>query len=119
MEMATGKQRLTKGIPNMKYKKIIGASLLLFSMASGKASAITEDETKKIIATVDEKQRSTGDYTSTVVIEEWEKKKDVKAKDPYDLKKAFEARVYRRDADDQLIILFSKPKAEAGKGYLR
>jgi Outer membrane lipoprotein-sorting protein len=30
-----------------------------------------------------------------------------------------EALIYRRDADDKLMILFSKPKAEAGKGYLR
>ena len=27
--------------------------------------------------------------------------------------------VYRRDADDKLMILFTKPKGEAGKGYLR
>jgi hypothetical protein len=27
--------------------------------------------------------------------------------------------VYRRDADDQLVLLFLKPQAEAGKGYLR
>ncbi|WP_164021947.1 outer membrane lipoprotein-sorting protein, partial [Pyxidicoccus trucidator] len=30
-----------------------------------------------------------------------------------------EAFIYRRDADDKLMILFSKPKTEAGKGYLR
>lgn len=90
-----------------------------FAALPARAWALNEDETKKVIALVDERQRNTGDYNSGVVIEEWEKKKEDKAKDPYDLKKAFEARVYRRDADDQLIILFTKPKAEAGKGYLR
>jgi hypothetical protein len=30
-----------------------------------------------------------------------------------------EAMVYRRDGDDKLMILFTKPKGEAGKGYLR
>lgn len=103
-------------------KKSIFTSLLLsFAAYAPSAKALTEEETKKVIFTVDEKQRNSGDYASTVVIEEWEKKKgsDKSAKDPYDLKKAFEARVYRRDEDDQLIILFSKPKAEAGKGYLR
>lgn len=101
----------------MNFKRVILTFLAL--LAAGKALALSEDETKKLVAVIDEKQRNTGDYASTVIIEEWEKKKDLKAKDPYDLKKAFEARTYRRDADDQLIILFSKPKAEAGKGYLR
>ncbi|RZA22592.1 MAG: outer membrane lipoprotein-sorting protein [Proteobacteria bacterium] len=103
-------------------KHLVYTSLFLSAVIGSQAKALTEDETKKVVATVDEKQRNSGDYASTVVIEEWEKKKDaaaVKAKDPYELKKAFEARVYRRDEDDQLIILFSKPKAEAGKGYLR
>ncbi|OFZ82762.1 MAG: outer membrane lipoprotein-sorting protein [Bdellovibrionales bacterium RIFOXYD1_FULL_53_11] len=27
--------------------------------------------------------------------------------------------VYRRDADDKILILFTKPKEEAGKGYLK
>lgn len=101
----------------MNFKRVILSTFAL--LAAGKAFALNEDETKKLVAVIDEKQRNTGDYASTVIIEEWEKKKDLKAKDPYDLKKAFEARTYRRDADDQLIILFSKPKAEAGKGYLR
>lgn len=101
----------------MSFKRALLLSLALVS--AGKARALTDDETKKLVAVIDEKQRNTGDYASTVIIEEWEKKKDPKAKDPYELKKAFEARTYRRDADDQLIILFSKPKAEAGKGYLR
>lgn len=92
--------------------------VMAFAVLPAKAWALNEEETKKVVALVDERQRNSGDYNSAVVIEEWEKKKDT-AKNPYDLKKAFEARVYRRDADDQLIILFTKPKAEAGKGYLR
>lgn len=102
-------------------KKFRYAVCLLAVLVTSQAKALNEEETKKIVSTVDEKQRNSGDYASTVVIEEWEKKKSAAkdAKDPYELKKAFEARVYRRDEDDNLIILFSKPKAEAGKGYLR
>lgn len=74
------------------------------------AGALNEAETKKLVAEVDEKQRNTGDYRSTVFIEQKEKDKATKA---------FEARVFRRDADDKWMILFTKPKAEAGKGYLR
>jgi hypothetical protein len=59
---------------------------------------------------VDTRQRNVGDYASVVFI-------DQKTKDG--ATKAFEARVYRRDADEKLMILFTKPKAEAGKGYLR
>lgn len=101
---------------SIRYTALLGLAL-----GSLQAKALTEEETKKVVVVVDEKQRNSGDYASTVVIEEWEKKKGdaAKSKEPYELKKAFEARVYRRDDDDQLIILFSKPKAEAGKGYLR
>lgn len=102
-------------------KKYPLALSLMAILLSSHAKALTEEETKKVVAQVDEKQRNSGDYASTVVIEEWEKKKTAAKDDKssYDLKKAFEARVYRRDDDDNLIILFSKPKAEAGKGYLR
>ena len=31
----------------------------------------------------------------------------------------YELLVYRRDNEDKLIFLFTKPKAEQGKGYLR
>jgi len=101
----------------MNISRAIVFSIALVS--SVKALALSEDETKKLVGVIDEKQRNTGDYASIVVIEQWEKSKVPNAKEPYELKKAFEARTYRRDADDQLIILFSKPKAEAGKGYFR
>ncbi len=101
----------------MRIHRSILVSLLLVSTT--KAWALNEDETKKLVAVIDERQRSQGDYASTVIIEQWDKSKDPKAKEPYELKKAFEARTYRRDADEQMIILFTKPKAEAGKGYFR
>lgn len=74
------------------------------------ALALNEKETADLIALVDDRQRNTGDYASTGFIDQKEKDGSTKA---------FEARVYRRDADDKWMILFTKPKAEAGKGYLR
>jgi Outer membrane lipoprotein-sorting protein len=65
---------------------------------------------KDLVKTIDDKQRNSGDYQSNVLIEQKEKNKP---------NKAFEANVYRRDADDKWMILFLKPKAESGKGYLR
>ncbi len=85
--------------------------LLTLAMTAGHdAFALSEKETADLVAIVDDRQRNTGDYASTVFIDQ--KEKDGTAK-------AFEARVYRRDADDKWMILFTKPKAEAGKGYLR
>lgn len=90
-------------------RRMIWVGLLLFNQAQ-QALALSEQETKQLIGVVDERQRNTGDYASTVFIDQ--KERDGTSK-------AFEAKVFRRDADDKWMILFSKPKAEAGKGYLR
>lgn len=90
----------------------LGTSLLLLSLTLPVAASAepTQAEVDKIIAEVDERQRNSGDWKTLAYIEQ-------KEKDKNDL--AYEAVVYRRDADDKLMILFLKPKAEAGKGYLR
>jgi outer membrane lipoprotein-sorting protein len=63
-----------------------------------------------VVKTIDDRQRNSGDYKTLIYMERKEKdKNDV----------VFEAVVYRRDADDKLMILFLQPKAERGKGYLR
>lgn len=85
----------------------LAASLLV---ARGADAALSEPEMLDILRAVDERTGSTGDYKALVFIEQKEKGKD-------DL--LYDAVVYRRDADDKLMILFLRPKAEAGKGYLR
>lgn len=74
------------------------------------AMALDAKATQELISLIDDRQRNSGDYSSVVFI-------DQKTKDGSD--KAFEARVYRRDQDDKWMMLFTKPKSEAGKGYLR
>ncbi|RYF10190.1 MAG: outer membrane lipoprotein-sorting protein, partial [Deltaproteobacteria bacterium] len=59
---------------------------------------------------VDERQRNTGDYRAQIYLEQKEKNRN-------DI--LYDAVVYRRDADDKMMIMFLKPKSEAGKGYLR
>lgn len=86
------------------------AALLLSVFTCSPLLALDAKKTAELIALVDDRQRNTGDYASTVFIDQKEKDGSTKA---------FEARVYRRDADDKWMILFTKPKAEAGKGYLR
>jgi len=64
----------------------------------------------EILRGIDQRVKSPGDFKSIVYIEQHEKDKPDVARD---------ALVYRRDADQKLMILFTKPKTEAGKGYLR
>src|SRR5512145_750682 len=74
------------------------------------APALTAAELKKVVATVDERQRNSGDWKALCYMEAKEKgKTDV----------VYELLVYRRDEDDKQMFLFTKPRSEAGKGYLR
>ncbi len=83
--------------------------LMTFAYSSH-SFALDDKQVKELVLLIDDRQRNSGDYASTVFIDQKEKDGSTKA---------FEARVYRRDADDKWMILFTKPKAEAGKGYLR
>jgi outer membrane lipoprotein-sorting protein len=74
------------------------------------AHALTSAEMVEILETIDDRQSNSGDYKALAYIEQKERDKD-------DL--LYEAVIYRRDDDDKLMILFTRPKAEAGKGYLR
>lgn len=82
---------------------------LLFSSMLAFA-APTPAEMVGMLTTIDDRQENSGDYKSLVYIENKQAGKS-------DL--VYQAVVYRRDADDKLIILFVKPQSEAGKGYLR
>lgn len=70
----------------------------------------TPAELVKILQVIDDRQQNGGDYKSQVYIER-------KEKDKSDL--VYQAVVYRRDVTDKLVILFTAPREEAGKGYLR
>jgi hypothetical protein len=85
---------------------------LVLSMFLGvaRAEALPEAKLVEMLGVIDERQKNNGDYTSLVFIEQKESGKA-------DL--VYQAVVYRRDVDDKLVILFVKPQAEAGKGYLR
>lgn len=70
----------------------------------------SESEMRDLLRVIDDRTSSSTDFKSLVYIEQ-------KEKDREDL--LYEAVVYRRDEDDKLMILFLRPKQEAGKGYLR
>jgi hypothetical protein len=86
------------------------ALLALLALAPAYGVALTPPELAKVVSTIDDRQRNSGDWKSLCYMEQKEKgKTDV----------VYELLVYRRDADDKQMFLFTKPKSEAGKGYLR
>ncbi|NTX04306.1 MULTISPECIES: outer membrane lipoprotein-sorting protein [unclassified Myxococcus] len=95
----------------MSLKNLLSAAALSVAMLSAPvALALEPAAMTQMLATIDDRQRNGGDYKSLIYMEQKEKDKTDNVR---------EAFVYRRDADDKLMILFSKPKTEAGKGYLR
>ncbi len=92
-------------------RTLAALALLVCTLAPALAhAALSQDEMVAALKVLDDRQQNSGDYKSLVLIEQKEKGKT-------DL--LYEAVVYRRDEDDKLMILFRKPKSEAGKGYLR
>src|SRR5512142_2921235 len=83
---------------------------LLLLAAAPATRALTQQETDALVKLVDDRQRSSGDYKALCYME-------AKEKDKTDV--VYELLVYRREAEEKLMLLFSKPKSEAGKGYLR
>jgi len=82
----------------------------LISPPSFADTGLTTDKMVEILRGIDQRIRSPGDYKALVYLEQREKDKP-------DIVR--EGLVYRRDVDQKLMILFTKPKTEAGKGYLR
>ncbi len=90
--------------------KALGLTLVTLLGLPAVALAIPQDKVDAIVKELDERQRNSGDYKALAYIEQ-------KERDKNDL--VYQAVIYRRDEDDKLMILFLKPKSEAGKGYLR
>lgn len=79
-------------------------------LARAAHAAASKDEMVEILKVVDDRQRNSGDWRSVAYIEQKEKNKvDV----------VYEALVFRRSEDQKFMILFTKPKASQGQGYLR
>lgn len=83
---------------------------LAIALTAAPAFALEKADMVKLLAEIDDRQRNGGDYKALIYLEQ-------KEKDKADVVR--EVLVYRRDADDKLMLLFSKPKSEEGKGILR
>ncbi|MEQ1876355.1 MAG: outer membrane lipoprotein-sorting protein [Bdellovibrionia bacterium] len=75
-----------------------------------KGEAPSKEKMVDLLKGIDQRIRSSGDYKALFYLEQREKNKPDVVR---------EGLAYRRDADEKLMILFTKPKTEAGKGYLR
>ena len=73
-------------------------------------TGLSTAEMVALLQTIDERQQNGGDYRVTAYLEQKEAGRD---------QLAYEMTIYRRDEKDLLMMLFQKPKLEAGKGYLR
>lgn len=98
-----------------KQIKIITFLILIFTFGligvyGQSKKGLSKAQMVEVLRGIDIRVRSSGDYKSLVYIEQREKGKADQVR---------EALVYRRDADQKLMILFTKPKTESGKGYLR
>ncbi|HJX53380.1 MAG TPA: outer membrane lipoprotein-sorting protein, partial [Polyangia bacterium] len=92
------------------FRFLAALGLILAFFAPRMAAALGKAELVEILKVVDERQRNQGDWRSLVYMEQ-------KEKDKVDV--AYEALVFRRSQDQRFMILFSKPKASQGQGYLR
>jgi len=95
-------------MPTSRFFAVFG--LILSLLAPRVAAALSKAELVDLLKVVDERQRNQGDWRNLVYIEQ-------KEKDKVDV--AYEALVFRRSQDQKFIILFTKPKASQGQGYLR
>jgi hypothetical protein len=91
----------------MRITSLLALALLLAPLP---ARSLTQEETDKVVRSIDEMERSGGDYKALAYME-------AKEKDKTDV--VYELLAYRRSGDQKLMFLFLEPRAEAGKGYLR
>jgi outer membrane lipoprotein-sorting protein len=86
---------------------LLGALLVREGLAR---AALSKQELVDILKVVDDRQRNQGDWRSNAYIEQKEKDK---------VAVVYDALVFRRSADQKFMIIFTKPKASQGQGYLR
>ncbi|HZZ85187.1 MAG TPA: outer membrane lipoprotein-sorting protein [Anaeromyxobacteraceae bacterium] len=88
----------------------LALAFALLALAPLAARALSPEEVRRVVKTVDERQRNAGDWRSLCYME-------AKEKDKSDV--VYELTVFRRSSDQKFMLLFDKPRSEQGKGYLR
>jgi outer membrane lipoprotein-sorting protein len=95
----------------MRHWKIAILVAALAAAASSPAqAALSKEQLVDILKAVDVRQNNSGDWKATAYMEQKERGKvDV----------VYEAVAMRRSEDQKFVIMFNKPKAQQGQGYLR
>jgi hypothetical protein len=86
------------------------AASLIVGLVQAPALAHAAAGAAQLLRAVDERQQNVGDWRSVVYLEQREK-----GREPL----VYETVSMRRSADHRFVMLFTKPKAVAGQGYLR
>ncbi|MCX5729780.1 MAG: outer membrane lipoprotein-sorting protein, partial [Deltaproteobacteria bacterium] len=81
-------------------RKLLPLALAFLAIPST-ARPLGQEETDKVIRTIDERERNSGDWKALVYME-------AKEKDKTDV--VYELMVYRRDKEQKLLFLFLEPK---------
>src|SRR3954471_23220941 len=98
----------------MQRRTLFRSFLFFAALSAGglprMASAASKADLVELLKGVDDRQRNQGDWRSNIYMEQKEKDK---------VAVVYEALVFRRSSDQKSMILFTKPKASQGQGYLR
>jgi outer membrane lipoprotein-sorting protein len=96
----------------LRVSKLVAVGILFaVAMPAGRArAALTQAQLVEILKDVDARQKNQGDWHSHIYMEQ-------KERDKVDV--VYEGEIYRRSQDQKFVIIFTKPKASQGQGYLR
>lgn len=85
----------------------VAFSLTLSAVLIGLVQA--QEDPEQILVNIDTNTRFPADMTATVTLDE---------KDPQEGDETSRVRMFRRDAEDQFLLLFERPEVQLGQGYL-
>ncbi len=85
-------------------------AVLMLLVSTPAHALMNKEQLLALLKVLDDRQQNNGDYRALFYLEQKERDKTDVVREGF---------VYRRSADQRLMILFSKPKSEQGKGYLR
>jgi outer membrane lipoprotein-sorting protein len=93
-----------------RFIKGVLLAVLMLLVSTPAHALMNKEQLLALLKVLDDRQQNNGDYRALFYLEQKERDKTDVVREGF---------VYRRSADQRLMILFSKPKSEQGKGYLR
>jgi hypothetical protein len=91
------------------FLKFVSLFVLLASAQAFAAEPMSQEQVNTLMKELDDRTHFEGDYKAVALAHSKNREKGESVQ---------KMAIYRRDADDRLMLLFLQPKADAGKGYL-